>query len=78
MSSLKFKTSRLALALLAAGVLGGAGVTAVRGLSTPAFALTAPAVTAPAATGANALVTAPNFAAIAARACPSRWAEPAA
>ena len=66
MSTLKFKTSRLALALLAAGVLGGAGVTAVRGLSTPAFALTAPAVTAQAATGANALVTAPNFVAIAA------------
>ena len=69
MTSLKFKTSRLALALLAAGALGGAGVTVVRDFSTPAFALTAPAVTAPAA--ANALVTAPNFAAIAAREGPA-------
>ena len=68
MSSLKFKTSRLALALLAAGVLGGAGVTAVRDLSTPAFALTAPVA---AAQAANATITAPNFAAIAAREGPA-------
>ena len=68
MTSLKFKTSRLALALLAAGVLGGAGVTVVRDFSTPAFALTAPVATAQAA---NATIAAPNFAAIAAREGPA-------
>ena len=73
MSSLKFKSSRLALALLAAGVLGGAGVTAVRDFSTPAQAQPAVVAMAPAAApaAASAQVAAPNFAAIAAREGPA-------
>ena len=71
MGSLKFKSSRLALALLAAGVLGGAGVTAVRGFSTPVFAQQ-PAVVATANVAApSGVVMAPDFASIAAREGPA-------
>ena len=71
MNSLKFKSSRLALAVLAAGVVGGAGVTAVRGFSTPVFAQQ-PAVVATAnAPGPIGVVTAPDFATIAAREGPA-------
>lgn len=62
MNTLKFKSSRLALALLAAGVIGGAGVTAVREMA-PAHAQ--PAVVAQAA--APATGAAPDFASIAAQ-----------
>ncbi len=71
MNSLKFKSSRLALALLAAGVLGGAGVTAVRGFSAPVFAQQ-PAVVATANVAApSGVVMAPDFASIAAREGPA-------
>ena len=58
MNSLKFKSSRLALAVLAAGVVGGAGVTAVRGFSTPVFAQQPAVVATAAAPGPIGVVTA--------------------
>ncbi len=70
MNSLKFKSSRLALALLAAGVLGGAGVTAVHQFSTPAFAQPA-AVSASTTPAPSGVVMTPDFAAIAAREGPA-------
>ena len=72
MNSLKFKSSRLALAVLAAGVVGGAGVTAVRGFSTPVFAQQPAVVATAAAPGPIGVVTAPDFATIAAREGPGR------
>ena len=71
MNSLKFKSSRLALAVLAAGVVGGAGVTAVRGFSTPVFAQQPAVVATAAAPGPIGVVTAPDFATIAAREGPA-------
>ena len=68
MNSLKLKSSRLALALLAAGVVGGAGVTAVRGLSSPVLAQQAAVVASANTTAPGGMVMAPDFASIAARA----------
>ena len=69
MNTIELKSKKLVGALLAAGVLGGAGVTGLAYLTQQAHAVTAPAAAAQA--GANAApigpVTAPNFAAIAAR-----------
>ncbi len=64
MNTLKLKSTRLAAALLAAGVLGGAGVTVVRDFATPAHAQ--PAVVAQAAAPATAAGL-PDFSAIAAK-----------
>jgi len=72
MNSLKFRTTRLAAALLAAGVLGGAGVTAVREWHAPAQAQSV--VMASAATNAapaQQTLTVPDFAGIAAREGPA-------
>ena len=69
MNTMELKSKKLVAALLAAGVLGGIGATAVDRLQTPAHAQAAPAVTAPAPAVLTAAPAAalPNFSAIAAQ-----------
>ena len=70
MNTMELKSKKLVAALLAAGVLGGVGATAVGRLQTPAHAQPAPVVAAPAqAPAAQAVAPAalPNFSAIAAK-----------
>ena len=64
MNTIELKSKKLVIALLAAGVLGGAGVTAVDRMSASAQAQTSPVAAAP---GTGATQTLPSFAAITAR-----------
>ena len=67
MNSLQLKSKKLVAALLAAGVLGGAGVVAVEHAHTPARAQAVTAQVAPAANTAAPTVAMPNFSAITAQ-----------
>ena len=67
MNSLQLKSKQLVAALLAAGVLGGAGVVAVEHAHTPARAQAVTAQVAPAANTAAPTVAMPNFSAITAQ-----------
>ena len=67
MNSLQLKSKKLVAALLAAGVLGGAGVVAVEHAHTPARAQAVAAQVAPAASTAAPTVAMPNFSAITAQ-----------
>ena len=67
MNSLQLKSKKLVAALLAAGVLGGAGVVAVEHAHTPARAQAVTAQVAPAANTAAPTVAMPNFTAITAQ-----------
>ncbi|MET4576602.1 Do family serine endopeptidase [Ottowia thiooxydans] len=68
MNTIELKSKKLVIALLAAGVLGGAGVTAVDRMSSPAQAQSSPVAGAlVAAPGTAATQTLPSFASITAR-----------
>ena len=71
MNKMELQSKKLVAALLAAGVLGGIGATAVDRLQTPAHAQAAPTATQPAAatqgTAPSTTTALPNFSAIAAK-----------